>query len=204
MSHDSHKKESWRTCINASWFTNMNQSWRTYTNEPWHTWVMCQGFMVVAYERVVFLGKTVFKRHLFYVPLWDKMRSNTKIWNRIVYFWLQCDGKEAELQRHSLPIAQTKATESGASWLAERAPMMPFGLCMCRATWCQPCAAADGAPQENPVSNTGPSIRHDKKDIVGKRGLLKTALPMSLDPRTSRTGYWRRNFGEFWVEHKDS
>jgi len=84
---------------------------------------------------------------------------------------LQYDGKEAELQRHWLPI---EATKSGASWLAERARMMPFGLCMCRATWCQPCAAADDAPQENPVSNRGPYIRHGKKDIVGERGLLKT------------------------------
>jgi len=90
---------------------------------------------------------------------------------------LQCDGKEAELQRHSLPIA---ATESGTSWLAERAPMMQFGLWMCWATWCQPRAAADGAPQENPVSNRGPSIRHGKKDIVGERGLLKTAFPMNF------------------------
>jgi len=123
------------------------------------------------------IGKTVFKRHLFYVPLWDKMRSNTKILDRIVYFWLHCDGKEAELQRHSLPIA---ATESSASWLAERAPMMPFGVCMCRATWCQPYAAADGTSQENPVSNKGPSIRNGKKDIVGERGLLKTAFPMNM------------------------
>ena len=76
-----------------------------------------------------------------------------------------------------MPIA---ATESGASWLAERALMMPFGLCMCRATWFQPRAAADGAPQENPVSNRGPSIRHGKKDIVGERGLLKTAFPMKF------------------------
>ena len=72
------------------------------------------------------------------------------------------------------------ATESGTSWLAERAPMMPFGLCMCRATWCQPRTAADGAPQENPVSNRGPSIRHGKKDTVGERGLLKTTFPMKL------------------------
>jgi len=86
-------------------------------------------------------------------------------------------GKEAELQRYSLPIA---ATESGASWLAERAPMMPIGMCMCRATWCQPRTAADGAPQENPVSNRGPSIRHGKKDIVSERGLLKTAFPLRL------------------------
>ena len=71
--------------------------------------------------------------------------------------------KRRELQRHSLPIA---ATESGASWLAERAPMMPCGLCICRATWCQPCAAA-GRTAKTPC----PSIRHDKKDIVGERGL---------------------------------
>jgi len=98
---------------------------------------------------------------------------------------LQCDGKEAELQRHLLPI---EASESGASWLAERTPMMQFVLCMCRATWCQPCAAADGAQQETPVSNRGPSIRHCKKDIVGERGLLKTAFPMNITTADSESG----------------
>ena len=130
-----------------------------------------------------------------------------------------CDGEEAKLRRHSLPIA---ATESDASRLAERALMMPsthksiwikkssvnpksisnqsskpctvllypsreervlmtpFGLCQYRATWCQPRAAASGAPHKIPVSNRGPSIWHGKKDIVGERGLLKTAFPRNI------------------------
>ena len=122
----------------------------------WHDSFTCHLHVLI----YMFIGKAVFKRHLFYVPLWDKMRSNTKILDRIVYFWLQCDGKEAELQRHSLPIA---ATESGASWLAERAPMMTFGLCMCRATWRKPFAAADGAPQKTPCRTEGPLFDTSKK-----------------------------------------
>ena len=55
--------------------------------------------------------------------------------------WLQCDGEEAKLLRHLLLIA---ATKSGASGLAERAPMMSFRLCLCWATWCQPRVVADG------------------------------------------------------------
>jgi len=53
----------------------------------------------------------------------DKMRSNTKMLNRNEYFWLQCDGEEAKLRRHWLPIA---ATESVATGLTEREPMTPF------------------------------------------------------------------------------
>jgi len=51
--------------------------------------------------------------------------------------------------------------------------MMPLMLCMCRATWGQPHAAADGARQETPVSNRGPSIRHGKKDIIGEKESFK-------------------------------
>ena len=64
--------------------------------------------------------------------------------------------------------------------LARRARTDDAVLCMCQATLCQPRAAADGAPQENPVSNRGPSIRHGKKNIVDERGLLKTAFPLNM------------------------
>jgi len=119
------------------------------------------------------------------------MRSNTKILNRIVYFWLQCDGKEAELQRHSLPMA---ATESGASWLAKRASMMPFGLCMCRASWWQACTAADGASQETPC----PLFDTAKKNIVSERGLLKTAFPMKLIRPKKITKLYRSDSNFEW------
>ena len=49
--------------------------------------------------------------------------------------------------------------------------------------WCHRavlCGDTDGAPQENPVWYRGPSIQHGKKDIVGERGLLKTAFPMNV------------------------
>jgi len=85
-----------------------------------------------------------------------------------------------ELRRRLLPNA---ATESGASGLAECTPIMQFGWCMCRATWCQPRAAANVAPQETPVSNRGPALRHGNKDIVGRRGLLKTVFPRARSHR---------------------
>jgi len=93
------------------------------------------------------------------------MWSNTKILDRIVYFWLQCDGKEAELQRHSLPIV---ATESGASWLAERAPMMHVSGNMVPAL-----RACRWRTAENPVSNRGPSIRQGKKRCCRRKGSFK-------------------------------
>jgi len=106
------------------------------------------------------------------------MWSNIKISDRIVYFWLQGDSEEAEFQRPSSLIA---ATKSGASGLAERTSMMPFGSCICRATWRQPVRLQLDAPQKSPNANRRPSICVGKKDIVGERGLLKTAFPMKLD-----------------------
>ena len=46
------------------------------------------------------------------------------------------------MRRASLLIAVTK---SGASGLAKRVSMMPFGLDICQATWCRPGAAAVAA-----------------------------------------------------------
>ena len=60
-------------------------------------------------------------------------------------------GRSYELRRYPLPIA---ATESGASRLVQRALMMLFGLCMCRATRCQIRATADGAPLVHITSRT--------------------------------------------------
>ena len=34
--------------------------------------------------------------------------------------------------------------------------------------------------KKTPISNRGPFIAHGKKDIVGERGLLKTAFPMNV------------------------
>jgi len=42
--------------------------------------------------------------------------------------------EEPKLQRHSTPTA---ATKSGASGIAERAPVPPSRFCTCQATWCQ-------------------------------------------------------------------
>jgi len=64
-----------------------------------------------------------------------------------------CDGEEHKLR---MPIV---ATESGASGLAERALMMPFGLCMCRVTWCQPRAAADGHLRKPSCEIEGPLFK---------------------------------------------
>ena len=63
------------------------------------------------------------------------MRPNTKILDRVVF--LQCDGGKAKLQRSLQPgpSGYLAAIKSGASGLAERALMMPFGPFMCRATW---------------------------------------------------------------------
>ena len=59
----------------------------------------------------------------------------------------QVDGEGAKLRR---PSWLTAATKSGASGPAERLSMMPFGLCICQATWRQPRAAASGCTAENP------------------------------------------------------
>ena len=117
------------------------------------------------------------------------MRSNTKIWDRVVYVWLQGDGEEAKLPRPSSLIA---ATKSGASRLGERVWMMAFGSWICQATSHmrhhayvrQPGASLVrlklDAPQKTPNSNRGPSIWVGKKDIVDERGLLKTAFLVRL------------------------
>jgi len=60
---------------------------------------------------------------------------------------LQGDGEEAELQR---PPLLTAATKRGASGLSQFALMMPFGSCICQATWRQPRAAAAGRTAEKP------------------------------------------------------
>jgi len=83
------------------------------------------------------------------------MRSNTKILDRIVYFQLHGDGEEAKLCRLSSPRA---ATKSGASGLAERASMMLFESCTCRANLASPMRQQLDALQKTPTSNRGPSI----------------------------------------------
>jgi len=65
----------------------------------------------------------------------------------IVYFWLQGDSEEAKFQRPSSLIA---AAKSGASVLAERASMMPFGSCIYRSTWRQHVRMQVDAPQKSP------------------------------------------------------
>jgi len=105
------------------------------------------------------------------------MQSNVKISDRIVYFCDEGDREEVKIQRPSSLMA---ATKSGASGLAERASMMPFGSCIYGATWRQPVRLQLGAPQKSSNTNRRPSIYVGKKDIVSERGLLKTAIPMKL------------------------
>jgi len=107
----------------------------------------------------------------FDVPNRDTMGSNIKISDRIVYFSLQGDSAEAKFQRPSSLIA---ATKSGASGLADRTSMMPFGSCIYWATWRQSVRLQLDAPQKSPNTNRLHCICVGKKDIVGERGLLNT------------------------------
>jgi len=87
------------------------------------------------------------------------MRSTQKYWTGIC----RCDRSHGAMVKKlnfgglSLPIA---ATESGASGFAERASMMTFGLCMCRATQRHPfaVAASNGCTADYFVSNRWPPI----------------------------------------------
>jgi len=120
-----------------------------------------------------FVGKTVCKRHLFNVPLWDKMRSSTKYWTALCKFdcsSMQRSGAgEAFVadsgHRIRCKLAHRTRTDNAVRIVHVSGNLVPA-----------PSGCRWHTARKPPCRIEGPLFDTAKKDIVGEKGLSKTAF----------------------------